>query len=79
MVRRMDERQRDIPRMNPPILTGSKTLVDSQEFLDEVHKILVPMEAKDTEEVELASDYFKDVAHSLCKMWQDTEFWAEFR
>ena len=47
--------------------------------MDEVHKILVPMEAKDTEEVELASDYFKDVAHSWCKMWQDTEFWAEFR
>ncbi len=51
----MDDRLIDITRMNPPIFTGSKTLEYSQEFVDEVHKILVDMEATNTEKAELAS------------------------
>lgn len=41
--------------MNPPIFIGSNTSEDPQEFVDEVHKILVAMGATDTDKVELAS------------------------
>ena len=44
----MADRLRDFMRMNPSIFTGSKTSKDSQEFVDEVHKILVAMGAIDT-------------------------------
>ena len=64
----MADRLRDFMRMNPPILTGSKTSEDPQEFMDEVHKILVAMGATDTKKVELASYKFKDVAQTWCKM-----------
>ena len=39
--------------------------------MDEVHKVLVDMGATNTEKVELASYKLKDVALTLCKMWQD--------
>ena len=58
--------------MNPPIFTWSKTSEDPQEFLDELHNILVAMGPTDTEKVELASYQVKDVTQSLCKMWQDS-------
>ncbi|XP_015072625.1 uncharacterized protein LOC107016782 [Solanum pennellii] len=48
----MDDRLRDFTRMNPPIFTGSKTSEDPQDFVDEVHKILVAMGATDTEKAE---------------------------
>ena len=37
----------------------------------EVNNILVAMGATDTEKEELASYQPKDVAYTLCKMWQD--------
>ena len=37
----MADRLRDFTRMNPPIFTGCKTSEYPQEFVDEVHKILV--------------------------------------
>ncbi|XP_027769953.1 uncharacterized protein LOC114075976 [Solanum pennellii] len=71
-VRSMANMLQDLTRMNPPIFTWSKTSEDTQEFMDEVHKILVAMGATDTEKAELASYQFKDVTQSLCKMWQDS-------
>ena len=47
-VRSMADRLKDFMRMNPPIFTGSKTSEDPQEFMDEVHKILVAMVDIDT-------------------------------
>ena len=41
--------------INPPIFTGSKTSEDHQEFVDEVHKILVAMGGTYTEKIELSS------------------------
>ena len=68
----MADRLRDFTRMNPPIFTGAKTSEDPQEFIDEVHKILVAMGPTDIEKVKLASYQLKDVAQTLCKMWQDS-------
>ena len=39
----MTDRLRDFTKMNPPIFIESKTSEDPQEFVDEVHKILVAM------------------------------------
>ena len=68
----MADRLRDFTRMNPPIFTGAKTSEDPQEFIDEVHKILVAMGATDIEKAELASYQLKDVAHTWCKFWHDS-------
>ena len=54
-VRSMTDRQRDFTRMNPPIFTGAKTSENPQDFIDEVHKILVAMGATDIEKAELVS------------------------
>ncbi|XP_015072548.1 uncharacterized protein LOC107016656 [Solanum pennellii] len=51
-VRRMADRLRDFTRMNPLIFTGSNTTKDPQEFVDEVHKILVAVGATDSEKAE---------------------------
>ncbi|XP_069152031.1 uncharacterized protein [Solanum lycopersicum] len=68
-VRSIADRLRDFTRMNPPIFTGAKTSEDPQEFIDELHKILVAMGATDIEKAELASYQLKDVAQTWCKMW----------
>ncbi|XP_069144489.1 uncharacterized protein [Solanum lycopersicum] len=68
-VRSIADRLRDFTRMNPPIFTGAKTSEDPQEFIDELHKILVSMEATDIEKAELAFYQLKDVAQTWCKMW----------
>ena len=60
----MADRLRYFTRMNPPIFTGSKTLKDPQEFVDEVHKILVAMGATNTEKPELDSNKHKDVSQT---------------
>ena len=57
--------------MNTFIFTRSKTSKDSQEFVDEVQKILVDMGSIDNEKAELASYQLNDVAQAWCKMWQD--------
>lgn len=72
LVRSMADRLRDFTRMNPPIFTGAKTSEDPQEFIDELHKILVAMGATDIEKAELASYQLKDVAQTWCKMWRDS-------
>ena len=58
------DRLRDFTRMNPPIITGAKALEDPQEFVDEVHKILVSMGATEIEKAELTSYQLKDVAQT---------------
>ncbi|XP_015075291.1 uncharacterized protein LOC107019258 [Solanum pennellii] len=52
-VRSMADRLRDFTRMNPPIFAGVKTSEDPQEFINELHKILVAMGATDIEKAEL--------------------------
>ena len=54
-VRSMANRLRDFTRMNPPIFIGVKTSEDPQEFVEEVHKILLAMVATDIEKAELIS------------------------
>ena len=71
-VRRIDKRLRDFTRMKPLLFTGSNTTKDPQEFVDEVHKILVAMGGTDFEKAELASYQLKDVSQTWCKMWQDS-------
>ncbi|XP_069150162.1 uncharacterized protein [Solanum lycopersicum] len=71
-VRNIADRLRDFTRMNPPIFIGAKTSEDPQEFIDELHKILVAMGATDIEKAELASYQLKDVAQTWCKMWRDS-------
>ena len=73
----MADRLRDFTRMNPPIFTGAKTSENPQDFIDEVHKILVAMGATDIEKAELASYQLKDVAQTWCKMWQDSRVLGE--
>ena len=51
----MADKLQDLTRMNPPIFTGAKTLKDSQEFVDEVHKILVAVGATDIDKSEFSS------------------------
>ena len=71
-VHSMADRLRDFTRMSPPIFTGSKTSKDPQEFVNEVHKILMAMGATYTENFQLDSYQLKDVAQTWCKMWQDS-------
>ena len=69
----MANRLRDFTRMIPPIFTGSKTLEDPKEFVDEVYNILVALGATDTEKAVLDSYQLKDVRQTWCKMWQDSQ------
>ena len=69
-VRSMANRLRDFTRMNPPMFTGTKTSEDPQEFIDEVHKILVVMGP-------LTFYQLKDVAQTWCKMWKDSRVLGE--
>ena len=62
--RSMADRLRDFTRMNRPIFTVSNTLEDPQEFVDEVHKILVDMGPTDTERAEFVS-YSPRMLHRL--------------
>ena len=68
----MADRLRDFTSMNPPIFTRSMNSEDPQEFVDEVHKIMVDMGATDTKKAELAFYQLNDVAQTLCKMLQDS-------
>ena len=60
----MADTLRDFTKINSPILTRSKTSEDPQEFVEEVHKILVVMGDTDTEKEELASYQLKDVTQT---------------
>ncbi|XP_049391539.1 uncharacterized protein LOC125855940 [Solanum stenotomum] len=55
-------RVRDFTRMNPPEFHGSKVVEDSQEFIDEVYKVLMIMGVTPVEKAELAAYQLKCVA-----------------
>ena len=61
----MADRVRDITRMNPPIFTTSNTSEDPQDFLDDVHKILMFMGAIDIKKVELDSYQLRYVVQDV--------------
>ncbi|XP_069147056.1 uncharacterized protein [Solanum lycopersicum] len=69
---------RDFTGRNPSIFTGAKTSEDPQEFVDEVHKILVAMGPTDIEKAELDSYQLKDIAQTWCKIWQDSRDLGRF-
>ena len=54
-IRSMDDSLRYFTRMNPHIFTGAYTSDDPQEFVDEVHKILVATGTTDIDKAELDS------------------------
>ncbi|TMX00996.1 hypothetical protein EJD97_025438 [Solanum chilense] len=60
-VSTMASRLRDFTQINPPILCGSKVEEDLQEFIDEVHKILLSMGLSTSEKAELSTYKIKDV------------------
>lgn len=57
--------------MNPPIFTLSRTAEDSQEFVEEVLKIIMAMGDMEIKKAELASYQLKDFVKAWCMMWQD--------
>ena len=57
--------------MNPPTFYGSKVDEDSQEFLDEVYKVLYAMGVTSSEKVGLASYQLKDEAQTWYVHWRD--------
>lgn len=77
---------RDFTRMNPPIFAGPKTLEDTQNFIDKVHKILLAMGGTNIEKAELAFYQLKDVKKTWYKMWKDSRVlggvlitWEQFK
>ena len=77
---------RDFTRMNPTIFAGSKTSEDTENFVDEVHKILVAMGGTNIEKAELAFYKLKDVEQTWYKMWKDSRVlggvlitWEQFK
>ena len=60
----MASRVRDLTRMNPRTFYGSKIEEDTQEFIDEVYKILYGMGLTTIEKSELATYKLKDVAQT---------------
>ena len=77
---------RDFVRMNPPIFLGSKVGEDSQEFLDEVYKVLSAMGVTSREKVDFASYQLRDISQIWYTQWKDNRpkesgpiEWEEFK
>jgi len=65
-------RVRDVTRMNPPEVHDSKVAEDSQEFIDEVYKVLMMMGVTPVEKAELAAYEHKGVAQIWLKnKWKE--------
>ena len=73
----MENRLRDFTRMNPQFFIDSKTVEDTQEFIEEVQKIFMEMRAKEIEKAELDSFQLMDIAYAWRKMWKDSRALAE--
>ena len=71
-VRNMVDWLRNFTRINPSIFTSTMTREDLQEFVDNVHVMLMSMGATDIEKAELVSYKLKDVAQTCCMMRQDS-------
>ncbi|XP_047257979.1 uncharacterized protein LOC124890219 [Capsicum annuum] len=63
---------KDFLCMNPPEFTGSKLTEDTQQFIDETHKICKVMRVPDIDAVELVTHRLKDVAVDWYEMWVDS-------
>ena len=61
---------RDLTRMNPPMLFGSKVNEYPQEFLDEVYKIVYAMGVSSNEKIELVAYQPKNVAQTWYSQWR---------
>ena len=77
----MADRLREFKRINPPIFIGSKTSEDPQEFVDEVHKILVAMRQHIFRVGFLPAqgcfiDLVQDVARYSCLRWSASHLGA---
>ncbi|XP_069154519.1 uncharacterized protein [Solanum lycopersicum] len=74
------ESEADMRKRYPHIFTnsGSKTLEDPQEFVDEVLKILVAMGATDTEKAELASINSRMFHRLGARCGKIAKFWTGF-
>ena len=66
----MKSRLRDFVRINPPIFIVSKVNEDSQEFLDEVFKVLSDMGVKSREKREFGSYQLRDVSEIWYTQWK---------
>ena len=62
---------RDFFRINPSVYYRSKTNEDSQEFVDDVNKILFAMDVNEEEKVELDAYQLNDVAQVWHMIWRD--------
>ncbi|XP_049378068.1 uncharacterized protein LOC125842807 [Solanum stenotomum] len=67
----MASRLRDLTRMSPLMLFGSKVNEDPQEFVEEIYKIVDAMGMTSIEKAELATYQFKDVAQVWYNQWKD--------
>ena len=62
---------RELPWMNPPhTFYRSKIEEDSQEFIDEVNKILFAIGLSKSEKAELTTDKLKDVSQTWYVRWR---------
>ena len=68
----MVSRLRDFTRMNPPMYFGSKVDEDTQDFLDNVYKILFFMGVSTTQKAELTAYQLKDVAQTWYNHFNDS-------
>ena len=75
----MADRLLDSRCLNPPIFIGSKTLEDIQEFVDQVHKILVDIADTGTEKVELDFINLWMLRRHGARYGRIAERWADFR
>ena len=57
--------------MNPPTFYGSKIKEDSQEFIDEVYKILYSMGLSTSEKAEFSTYQLKDLSQTWYSQWRD--------
>lgn len=64
-------RVRDFMRMNPSKFYGSKVDEHTQEFIDEVYKVLAIMGVRSEEKAELAAYQLKGLAQIWFTQWKE--------
>ncbi|KAH0755813.1 hypothetical protein KY290_026083 [Solanum tuberosum] len=63
-------RIREFLRMNPPSFTGSSTIEDPENFIEELKKVFDVMHVADIERVELAAYQMKNVSRTWFDQWK---------
>ncbi|KAK4708837.1 hypothetical protein R3W88_029762 [Solanum pinnatisectum] len=61
-------------KMNPPSFTGSSTVEDPENFIEELKKVFEVMHVADTERVELDTYQLKNVARTWFDQWKEVLF-----